>query len=86
MLFQVSSQSRSAWGADPRSPVGLDNPAIALDDDDIAPAAMEEEVYEQGLNDSQKAAALKQLPEPENTSGCWYRFKAGIRGQLCDLQ
>ena len=53
---------------------------MVLDDqDDIAPAAMEEEIYDH--TPPRGAIQRKQLPEQEVTSGCWYKFKSGVRGK-----
>ena len=69
----MSAQSRNAWGADQ----GYDNQCVILDEcDEIAPAAMVDEIYDPSFDNQ---AGRNSQPEPENTSGCWYRFKSGIR-------
>lgn len=65
----ASASSRHAWGGE-----GVDNSAYG---DDL-PAAMESEAYDRNENNSgapdQQAV---QVAEPQ--SGCWYKFKKGVR-------
>ena len=87
----VSARSKSAWtDENTTQDTGIDNPCMSPGlraasslsvDDDIVPAAMESELYDQ--NPSGSGIENDQQVAPRNEpmkSGCWYMFKSGIRG------
>ena len=91
----ASARSRNAWGDDSLDDGGLDNPACVSpglraasrlsndSSDDIVPAAMESELYDPNAGTGPGLSNQTQVARRDpNESGCWYRFKSGIRGKI----
>ena len=78
----LSARSRSAWGDD-ADDLGIDNAGMSVRsesrimDDDIMPAAIENDMYNQSQTTSSQAVMVH---EPKK-SGCWSKFQSGIRGK-----
>ena len=67
--------SRRAW--DENDDGGYDNPVQGMDDeDDMGPRPMQNE-------EQPPAVMVEQIPqEQEQQSGCWFKFKKGVRCKL----
>ena len=74
-----SASSRQAWGDNG----GVDNPGMRPDsrnsfgDNDMAPAPMDQELYDSSARVDQMPQPVVHVKEPE--TGCLHKFKRGIR-------